>query len=229
MDYVVLCAGRGQRMMPLTKHQPKCMIKINGKSFIHHILDVIKEFDPDGRVIIITGYLQDVLYKHCRVKEGYKIYKHQPICNGTANAIYCVKDIVKDDFIVISGDTWISKEQLQLLKSTSNSLIYSIRIHNLESYGTLDINNNEIVRINEKETNPTTNLVNGGLYHFTQDIFKYIERTEYDKRFNEKIITNSINNLIRDGIKFYGLKVDELLEANTVKDIKKLEEHLNGK
>ena len=74
MDFVILAAGESRRLMPLTTNIPKCMVRINGKSIIHHILDVINEIDSNARIIIVSGYKSDVLYKHCRGYIKNKLY-----------------------------------------------------------------------------------------------------------------------------------------------------------
>lgn len=227
MDFVILAAGEGKRLKPITLNKPKCMVRINDKSIIHHNIEVINEVDSTARIIIIMGYKSDILYRHCRGCRGYKIYKEQPIRNGTASAIYLTKDIVDDNFVVISGDTWIEENYIRRLIRHPNSLLYVERNDKLEQYGTLDMEDNLITKINEKESNPTSNRVNAGLYHFTKDIFKSIERTECDNRFNERIITNSINKYIQDGNKFYGYKINRMLEVTVPSDIKEVERILN--
>ena len=229
MDFVILAAGEGRRLRPLTESKPKCMVNINHKSIIHHILSVINELDRYARIIIVSGYKSDVLYKHCRGIPGRKIYKQQAIRNGTANAVYIAKDLVDDNFIVISGDTWINKDDIELLMKHQNSLLYVDRDDKLEQFGTLEMDSGCISKINEKETTPTSNKVNTGLYHFTKDIFKAIERTEIDSRFHEKIITNSINRFIKDDNKFFGFKIDELLEVTVPQDVERLEKILNAR
>jgi UDP-N-acetylglucosamine diphosphorylase / glucose-1-phosphate thymidylyltransferase / UDP-N-acetylgalactosamine diphosphorylase / glucosamine-1-phosphate N-acetyltransferase / galactosamine-1-phosphate N-acetyltransferase len=229
MDWVILAAGEGMRLRPLTYNKPKCMIKLNGKSIIHHNIDIILSMDKNARIIIVSGYKSDVLYKHCRGYPGKKIYKQQAIRNGTSNAIYIAKDIVDDRFMVVSGDTWINKDDMKLLMKHPNSLLYFEREDKLNQFGTIEMKKNKILRINEKETNPISNKVNTGLYHFTRDIFKAIERTEIDKRFNEKIITNSINRYIKDGGVFYGYPAKDMLEVTDPKDVDEVERILDGR
>lgn len=229
MDFVILAAGESRRLMPLTTNIPKCMVRINGKSIIHHILDVINGIDSKARIIIVSGYKSDVLYKHCRGYIGNKLYKEQPVRNGTANAVYLVRNIVKGNFIVISGDTWINKSDIESLMKVPNSLLYFTRNDKLEQYGTLIMEGKYLKKINEKETNPTSNKVNVGIYHFTPDIFKAIERTENDARFNERIITNSINRYILDGGEFVGINATDMLEVTVPNDIKTVEKILNAR
>ena len=83
-----------------------------------------------------------------------------------------------------------------------------------------------IKHINEKSTKPTSNKVNCGAYHFTTEIFDYIEKTPIDSRFGEKIITNSINLMIDDAIVFRGIYIDKLNEISRVEDIEKVERNI---
>jgi len=79
-----------------------------------------------------------------------------------------------------------------------------------------------------KKNKPVSNHVNCNGYNLPVDVFNYIEKTGYDKRFNEKIITNTIDLMINVGFKFVGLKIESLDEVTRIKDIKKLEKRLNG-
>ena len=84
----------------------------------------------------------------------------------------------------------------------------------------------EILHINEKSTEPTSTFVNCGAYHFDYNIFEYIDKTPVDYRFNERIITNTINMMIEDGISFYGIKTNDLKEITRIEDIEKVENNL---
>ena len=211
MDAIIMCAGRGNRLKPLTDDIPKCMIKVSGKPIIKWIYDncIKAGIHPS---IIISGYKQDILLEYANKNILGCMFINQSVINGTANAIHLAKGWVIDDFIVLSGDIIYSVEELEDLKKIKNSLTYTRMDERLYEYGTLEIVGNQIKHINEKSTEPSSKLVNCAGYHLTQDVFDYIEKTSEDSRFNEKIITNTINLMIDDGYRFKGIPIKYLNE-----------------
>lgn len=228
MKIIIMAAGRGTRLKPLTDNKPKCMVEVNNKPIIKHLYDNIRELG-DYPITIISGYKEEVLLKYSVENLKGCNFINQSTLDGTANAIFLCKEFVDKDFIVLSGDIIYSKEEIEKLMKIKNSLLYTRLRDKLYEYGTLDISGPYLKHINEKSTEPTGNLVNCGAYHFTQDVFEYIAETEPDERFGEKIITNTINLMIDDGIKFKGIPIDNLNEISYPEDIEKVEKRLNEK
>ncbi len=62
MKVIILAAGQGTRLRPLTDDRPKCMVEVNGKSIIERQLDTIRNCGVrDEDIAIVTGYCSDVL------------------------------------------------------------------------------------------------------------------------------------------------------------------------
>lgn len=175
-------------------------------------------------IYVVGGYRFNILKPYIKTYLDRNIrFKVQFPADGTSNAIHLVKNYVSKEFIVLAGDTIFNTEDIQKLVNKKNSLLYTEKTVRLYEYGTLDMEGNRITHINEKDTNPTSHLVNCSAYHFDYKIFDYIEKTQEDKRFGEKIITNSINLMIDEGTPFYGIKIDKLLEISYPKDIEEVE------
>jgi len=229
-----MCAGRGRRLMPLTEDKPKAMVEVKGKPIISWILDVLKQIQIK-KIFIITGYREGTLKSY--IKYNYEdldiTFLHQMAVTGTADAIGLAEGYTGDKFLVLSGDTIYKSEELLRLMQRENSLLFTEKSTRLYEYGTLDIGEPlpgngewEIKFINEKTTRPTSNKINCGVYHFNKEVFRYIRDTDYDRRFSEKIITNTINLMIDDGIDFSGYHVSELNEVSRPDDIELLEDKL---
>lgn len=226
IDVCIMCAGSGKRLLPHTAKKPKAMIKILEKPIIHWIFDSLEELDI-GYVYLITGYRYNIIEPYVKTNiDSYVRVVRQKKRTGTADAINLVKDMVGDEFIVLAGDTIFNSEDLKKLADWENSLLYTYQEEKLHEFGTLDLNKNYIRHINEKSTEPTSNLVNCSAYHFNKDMFEYIPKTSVDKRFGERIITNTINLMIDDGYKFGGIRIKELNEVTRSKDIKIIERRL---
>ena len=196
MDAIIMCAGRGSRLSPITDKIPKCMVELKNKSIIKRSIDTLTEAGISN-IIIVTRYKEDILKLHLKSYNKLK-FAHQHEMDGTARAIHHAKKWIKyNSFIVISGDIVYKKADILRLMKMENSLLYTELDTKLYEYGTLDYIESDtsgiidINYINEKVSRPTSNYVNCGAYHFTKDVFDYIEITPKDIRYNEVIITNT--------------------------------------
>ncbi|HWR25971.1 MAG TPA: bifunctional sugar-1-phosphate nucleotidylyltransferase/acetyltransferase [Methanosarcina sp.] len=198
MKAVILVAGKGTRMEPLTSDCPKVMLQVANKPVLEHILNSGVEAGIDG-FVFITGYLEEQIkaYFGDGSKWGVTIeYVPQKEQLGTANAIGCAKGHVHGAFLVLNGDMLIGKEDLKALLSREEEAVICVKeVENPSDFGVLETENNKVVRIIEKPKNPPTNLANAGIYLFRESIFDFIERTEPSVR-KEFEITDSLQMLI---------------------------------
>jgi len=226
-DVIILAAGRGSRLMPLTEDKPKAMVKVNDKPIIGWTLDCLNS-DDINNVYIVTGYHEGTLKSYIKYNYGDMNIKfiHQKELTGTADAVYLAKDYIKEDFMVLAGDIVFNEDDLNYLKVCKNSLLYTELYEKLYHYGTMELRGGIVKKIREKSTEPVSNFVNCSAYHFTKDVFRYIPITCIDKRFNERIITNTINLMLEDGYRFRGIPIEYLNEISFPEDIEKIEMRL---
>ncbi len=221
MKCVILAAGEGKRMHPLTFTRPKVMIPIANKpilewNLINAIDAGIKEF------IFIVSYKSEMVRNYFKNGKNWNVkieYISQGEPLGTAHAIGTAEKFV-DNFLVLSGDTIFGKQDIKKIVEKENSMgLY--KIQNAEEYGIVKIKGNKIVKIFEKMQDPFSNDINAGIYHFNKKIFNYIKKTKKSLR-GEYEITDSINMMAEDGA-FEGIFLKEwrdvvypwhLLDAN---------------
>ncbi len=201
MKAVVLVAGKGTRMEPLTSDCPKVMLQVANKPILEHILNSAIQAGIEG-FVFITGYLEQQIREYFGdgskwgVSIDYVLQKEQL---GTANAIGYAKGHVEEAFLVLNGDMLIGQEDLKaLLSRTEEAVICVKEVENPSDFGVLEIENNKVVRIIEKPKNPPTKLANAGVYLFRESIFDFIDRTQASVR-KEFEITDSIQMLIDSG------------------------------
>jgi len=197
MKCVILAAGEGKRVHPLTYTRPKVMLPIANKPILEWNLknaidSGFKEF------IFVVAYKSEMVrnYFGNGDKWGIKIgYINQGQALGTAHAIGMVEKFV-DDFIVLSGDTIFGKQDIKSIAKNKNCMGI-IKAENLKDYGTVEIKDKSILKIYEKMEKPVTNIINAGIYHFDKKIFDYIQKTKKSIR-GEYEITDSINMMVND-------------------------------
>ncbi|RLG55664.1 MAG: glucose-1-phosphate thymidylyltransferase, partial [Candidatus Hydrothermarchaeota archaeon] len=108
MKAVILAAGRGERLEPLTETMPKCMLPLAGKPILEHIIEEVKKVGID-EITIIIGYKGEEIknYFEDGGKLGVKInYAEQNERLGTAHALSMV--YLDEDFLALNGDTIIT-------------------------------------------------------------------------------------------------------------------------
>jgi bifunctional UDP-N-acetylglucosamine pyrophosphorylase/glucosamine-1-phosphate N-acetyltransferase len=198
MKAVVLVAGKGTRMEPLTSDCPKVMLQVANKPILEHIVNSAIDAGIEG-FVFITGYLEQQIREYFGdgskwgVSIDYVLQKEQL---GTANAIGYAKGHVKEVFLVLNGDMLIGQEDLKALLSRAEEAVICVKeVENPSDFGVLETENNKVVRIIEKPKNPPTNLANAGIYLFRESIFDFIDLTQPSVR-NEFEITDSIQMLI---------------------------------
>ncbi|RMF90839.1 MAG: glucose-1-phosphate thymidylyltransferase [Methanobacteriota archaeon] len=198
---VVLAAGRGTRLQPVTSDTSKCMLPIAGKPILWYILDVVRKAQID-RIYLIVGYKKERIadYFGDGSKMGLNItYVEQERRDGTASAIGLLS--LEEDFLVLNGDTLIDVEDVRriLENHRGDATIGVRRVEDPQQYGVVDTDSGGRVRsIVEKPQTFISDMANAGVYVFSPAIFKAIERTGRSER-GEYEITSSIQLLIEDG------------------------------
>jgi UDP-N-acetylglucosamine diphosphorylase/glucosamine-1-phosphate N-acetyltransferase len=198
MKCVVLAAGEGKRMHPLTFTRPKVMIPVAGKPLLEwNLLNARKAGLKN--IILIVGYKSETVRNYFGKGEGLGVkieYINQGRALGTAHAIGLVEKFVDDDFIVLCGDTIFGIEDIKKIIKKDEASIGLVKVENASDYGCVDLKGTRVTRINEKIDTPTSNIINAGIYRFDKKIFKYIKKTGRSIR-GEFEITDSINMLVK--------------------------------
>jgi UDP-N-acetylglucosamine diphosphorylase/glucosamine-1-phosphate N-acetyltransferase len=235
MKAVVLAAGEGVRLQPITATRPKHLIKVGGKPILEYCLDALK-FSGVTEVIIVTHYMGDTIRQFFGDGEklGLKIaYVEQAEMLGTGNAVSVVEPYVDGDFVLVYGDLLFAPEAVadvvSLYEAEKPAAVMAVvPVEKPESYGVLELENARIVKcIVEKPAagESPSNLANAGLYVFSKEIFDKIKQTKASIR-GEWELTDALSLLIEGGKTVLASKIAksdwmdigrpwDLLEANS--------------
>ncbi|WP_421078537.1 bifunctional sugar-1-phosphate nucleotidylyltransferase/acetyltransferase [Methanothermococcus sp. Ax23] len=226
MDAVILCAGKGTRLMPLTENRPKPMIPIAGKPILEHIIGKIEDFVDN--IYLIVKYKKEIIINHFKNHPKITFIEQKEI-DGTGYAVLMAKNHINDDFLVINGDV-IFDDDLKDIMHYKNAMALT-EVDNPENFGVVVLDDEDnIIELQEKPKNPKSNLINAGIYKFEKNIFEILENLKPSER-GEVELTDAIKELIQNGnikgIKLNGYWNDigrpwDLLDANKhlLKDIK---------
>ena len=114
MKGIILAAGEGKRLSPLTDLHPKCMINYNGKTIINYILDTMDQCGIENP-IIVNGYKKEILEKHLRDRDiSYYTNENYAVTNMVAT-LFCAEDDFDDDIIISYADIIFTDDVLKKL------------------------------------------------------------------------------------------------------------------
>lgn len=170
---VILAAGKGTRMLPLTETRPKPLMNVAGKNLIEWKLELLPPEVTD--VVLIIGYQGEQIkaYFGDTWKNKTIHYVEQTELNGTAGALFAAADILADRFLVMMGDDLYAKEDVEEMLKHDFALCVK-KIFSTEMKGEIFQNPDGTFRgINEEKHYVTEGLMNTGLYMLDRRIFNY--------------------------------------------------------
>ena len=118
MQAIILAAGNGNRLRPLTDSIPKVMIEVCGETIIKRALNHLAELKKIKEVIIVVGYKAERIKEH--IGKSYKDMKITYVLNkdySSTNNMYSLwlaKDYVKNDVILLEGEKQITKKSIEV-------------------------------------------------------------------------------------------------------------------
>ncbi|RLG57962.1 MAG: glucose-1-phosphate thymidylyltransferase, partial [Candidatus Hydrothermarchaeota archaeon] len=170
-------------------------------------------------------------------KLGVKInYAEQNERLGTAHALSMV--YLDEDFLALNGDTIITSKALEkLIKNHEGKVTLGLKkVDDPRNYGVVELEKDRVLKIVEKPKEKISDLANAGIYVFSPEIFKAIEKTPKSER-GEYEITTSINIMIENGEEVKGVVFEDIwldigtpwgyLDANKVM-LERMEERIEG-
>lgn len=175
MKAVILAAGKGVRMQPLTNDRPKQMVEVLGRPIIDYILEILP--DEVDQIILVIGYQGEKLRQYLgNTWRGQEIiYIEQKELKGPYAATLLARPYLdpKERFFVIFADDFYDKDCLKSVLLHPRAMIVHEAEHP-ERFGVVTADaDGKIVNIEEKPAQPQTNLVVTGAYLFDRHVFEY--------------------------------------------------------
>jgi NDP-sugar pyrophosphorylase family protein len=163
---VIMAAGLGTRMRPLTETTPKPMIRVNGRPLLEWTIRALPSSIEE--VVLIVGYLKEQIsaYFGAEFLGKRMTYVEQPVLRGTADAIHVAKHVLHDRFLVLNGDDMYSTEDLLILAGSEAPCMLAKKLEQNGRFSTLVVNNiGNVVGISDVQSEGITESnVNTGAY-----------------------------------------------------------------
>jgi NDP-sugar pyrophosphorylase family protein len=214
MKAMVLAAGLGTRLRPLTEDKPKCLVPLAGRPLIGWTLEWLRRAGVTECVINLH-YLPEKVQRFVGDGSGYGLkvtYSYEPELLGTAGAVNKVASFFDTPFYVIYSDNF-SQWDIRKLKFEyeRNNSIGTVAVHwreDVTQSGVVELDrDNRILCLVEKpkmEQSPNSHYVNAGFYYLDQKVLDYIP----DGKFCD-FAFDVFPKMIHAGENIYAVKMED--------------------
>ena len=215
MKAVILAAGKGTRLRPLTEDKPKVLVEVDDKPLIEYAFDSLIDIGV-SEFVVVVGYKKEQIME--RYDDEYRdvpiTYAHQREQLGLAHALLTAEPYVDDDFMLMLGDNVFDANLGDVVNRQAEEradaafLVEEVPWEEASRYGVCDTNEyGEITRVVEKPDDPPSNLVMTGFYTFTPAIFHACHLVQPSDR-GEYELPDAIDLLIQSGRTIDAIRMD---------------------
>ncbi len=223
MKGVILAAGKGTRMLPLTKDKQKVLIEIGGKPFIEYVIESLRKGGID-EIAIVTNYREEDIKEYIKENNLDIQTLHQNETRGTGDAIMTAKPFTKDEnFVVAMGDNLYSYEDVKRIANNDDYWYLLCKEHeHPEKYGVLVLDEKGFIKeILEKPANPPSNMINLALYKFCPDVYSKLRGIKLSERGEIEI--NDAFKMAFSENRGKAIVTEHWVDLGCLEDIKKIE------
>lgn len=209
---VVLAAGEGTRLRPLTHNRPKPMLPAANQPILEHVLDALVDAGIE-RICLVVGYKRRRVQEHFgpRYRNTQIQYIVQEKQVGSGHAVLQAKGYVDDPFIVVNGDQLVDAASvtrvIEQFEGHTGAVMAVVDRPDASRYGVVELDGDQIKELVEKPDTDEHRLINAGVYAFTPDIFGVIENTA--RREGELVLSDAITRHIEEN-SVQGVHIDGL-------------------
>jgi len=231
MKAVILAAGKGTRLEPLSCVKDKPLLKVMGKTILERNLDQLSGLVKEAILVIRPNHRGQAVIslfgaEYNKIKIKYVVEK-QPL--GTGHAAKMALEFLEDRFLLLNGDDLYSREDIkQVLKKFPCILVKEVK--DPRAFGVIESTDGIVENFVEKPKKPKSNLANVGVYHLPKSIFNHkiqksprgeYEVTDYIRHFikDNKLYFTKAKTWLPISYCWHVLEADRLFLADIKRDI----------
>ncbi|WP_254273458.1 sugar phosphate nucleotidyltransferase [Haloarcula marina] len=184
MRAVILAAGEGRRLGPMTEGRPKPMVPVGNRPVLESVVTAAVDAGVD-EVVLVVGYARERIQNHFGdgddwgVPIRYVVQDHQL---GAAHALAQTESIVGGPFLVLHGDQPVGPELVRRLldrwDATRTPTIATAQSDRPTEYGAVEVDAESVVSVSAAPTTDPPFLVNAGAYVFDSRVFDAVRDIE---------------------------------------------------
>ena len=219
MNAIILSAGMGTRLRPLTNDRPKCLVAVNGVPMVERQIQFLKEKGIDD-ITLISGYKAESL-EYLKDRYGVDIVFNDryDTCNNI-NSLYIVKERFRDTY-VLEGDVYMDKNVL--LSEVSQSTYFARKKKYENEWGLEVDENNRLMKINIGAGDGF--LMSGISYWKKEDcqkIISHMEEVYATKDYTNLYWDNMVLDIYPD-LDIHVREIEGIYEIDTPEELKEVE------
>ncbi|MFC4450161.1 bifunctional sugar-1-phosphate nucleotidylyltransferase/acetyltransferase [Halorussus aquaticus] len=185
MQAVILAAGEGTRIRPLSASLPKPMLPVADRPLAAHAADAAVDAGAD-ELVVVVGYEADAVRnyfgdEYAGVPVRYAVQESQ---SGTADAVRAARDLLDGPFAVLNGDNLYDSDAIADLFEAGPA-VGATRVEDPSNYGVLSTDGDAVTDIVEKPSDPPTDLANAGAYVFPEEARAWLDVPESERGEHE--------------------------------------------
>jgi glucose-1-phosphate thymidylyltransferase len=177
---VVLAAGEGTRLRPMTHNRPKPMLPAANRPILEHVLDALVDAGV-AELVLVVGYKRDRVQNH--VGPTYRDVPVEYVVQGkqlgSGHALLQAREAVSGPMLVVNGDRIVDEGMTRVVVDAfdGGTALGVIREHNPGRYGSVEVEGDRVVDLVENPSEPEYGFVNAGIYAFADAVFDRLEAT----------------------------------------------------
>ena len=173
MKVILPVAGKGTRLLPITKHLPKPLIRIAGRPVLDYVMDTLRGLDVE-ELIFITGHLKEQVEEYARRVYDVPVrFVEQRVQDGTAGAVNLARPYVDGPVLIVFVDTIFEADLSIVNRVDADGIIWVKEVEDYQRFGVVVTDEEGYVqRMVEKPSEPISRLAGIGLYGITLAVTK---------------------------------------------------------
>ena len=202
MQAVILAAGEGTRLRPLTHGKPKAMLPVANRPVIAHVIDSLLA-NGIRDIVVVVGYRREYVQRFLNSLEIPVRVVVQEKQLGTAHALRAAAPEITGDFLVLPGDNYIDAESIARIRGEPCAML--VKEHPSPSnFGVVVVRNGIVADILEKPEEAPSHTVSTGILSLPRESLGSLAKNE---------IPDALMGLIRKGMRMKAVMAAEWMDA----------------
>jgi UDP-N-acetylglucosamine diphosphorylase/glucosamine-1-phosphate N-acetyltransferase len=202
MQAVILAAGEGKRVRPLTRSRPKALLPVANRPIIEYVIEALLK-NGIRDIVVVVGYRKEQVIRFLNELNVPITVVVQNKQLGTAHALNCAKSHITGDFLLLPGDNYIDPHSIGRIKDIKNAML--VKEHPSPSnFGVVLLKDGLVSRIIEKPEHSPSFMVSTGIFSLTKDFFSFT---------SENNITDAVSSMLASGEHLKAVVADDWQDA----------------
>ncbi|MGN0144891.1 MAG: NTP transferase domain-containing protein [Clostridium sp.] len=230
MRAILMAAGMGTRLRPLTEKTPKSLIEVNGVSLLERQIINLREIGVE-EIIVVTGYLHEEFNDIVKKYNLIKLYNDKYDVYNNIYSLYVARDYLRDAF-VIDADNYFTRNFLSKTKPET-SIYYSACKENIASEWIFKYTESgRIYGIDIGDENSKPNYIMSGVSYWTEKDGRFMaekvrKAVEEDKTLDIYWDNVAVDNYDNMEVYIEKIQSNDIFEIDTISDLEYLKRKLH--